>query len=82
MPTLITDTGYPAVLDAAMDMPTDRFGWTDFQWEAVARQRYCHAYCDHTSPIGLAVHAPGCAYATDRWILRAIAMLRQVNRGW
>lgn len=64
-----------------------------YQWEAIARLRYCRAYChgriydslknrthtDHGLIPGEHMHTPGCAYATANWVGRAIELLREVN---
>ena len=96
----IDPTGQPAILTAfdnaylGYGPPVDRFGMTDFAWDATARLRYCRAYCSaepservtqagYTSLFGGSPkHNPSCAYATSRWIQDAIATLKRVNRGW
>lgn len=93
--TIVDGDGRPAILEFINSQKVDRFGWTDFAWHATARMRYCNAYCrgriydalkdrthtDHGLIPGDQLHTPGCAYATDIWIRRAIEMLREVNRG-
>lgn len=92
--SIVDSDGRPSILRYLND-PTnrDRFGWNDYTWHAVARLRYCHAYCSgriydalknrtHTDQgliPGDVLHTPGCAYATDNWISHAINLIGEVN---